>query len=184
MNVDWKNIGIKELTAIISDYLQKKGIEVILVGGGCVTLYSNNGYMSQDIDLITDTPLRKIAPIVKELGFKSITKGNRLFENPNCDFFIDFVAPPIAIGDEPVYELSNMKTSLGSFNLLTSYDCVRDRLCNYFYYNDLQCLNQAVMVAKGNRINFSNLRKWAEKLGGEELKKYKIFEKKCNKKRD
>jgi len=182
MYVDWKNKGIKEITAIISDYLKKNGIEVVLVGGGCVSIYSYNKYLSQDVDLITETPLKKIAIVMKELGFESDTKGSRLFENQDCDYLIDFVPPPPAIIDEPINDLNNIKTPNGSFNLLTPYDCVRDRLCAYFYWNDLQSLEQAVMVAQRNKINLSKLRKWAIKQGEEEFRKYKIFKKEYNKK--
>ena len=52
MTLNWQNVGIKKLAAIISAYLQKNDIEVVLVGGACVSLYSNNKYNSYDIDLI------------------------------------------------------------------------------------------------------------------------------------
>lgn len=182
MDLEWENISIKKLTAIVSDYLRKNGIEVVLVGGGCVSLYSNNKYMSQDIDLITETSLRKITPIMKELGFESLTKGSRVFENPKCEFLVDFVSPPVAISDEPVFELNNIKTPLGSFNLLTPYDCVRDRLCAYFYWNDLQSLEQAVLVAETNKINFRKIKQWAISEG--QLEKYKIFLKQYRKRKE
>ncbi len=41
MNVDWKNIGIKELAAIVSGRLSDEGIEAILVGGACVSIWSS-----------------------------------------------------------------------------------------------------------------------------------------------
>lgn len=71
MNIDWQKAGIKKLVAIISAHLQKNGIEVVLVGGACVSLYSDNQYMSYDIDLITESPIRKIIPVLEELGFKN-----------------------------------------------------------------------------------------------------------------
>ena len=80
MKIDWKKVGIKKLAAIISSHLKKNNIEVVLVGGACVSLYSENQYMSYGIDLITDTPIRKITPVLEELGFKN--SGSRLFENP------------------------------------------------------------------------------------------------------
>src|SRR4030067_3749507 len=98
MRVDWEKVEIKELAAIISSHLQKNGIEVVLVGGACVSLYSDNQYMSYDIDLITDSPIKKIIPVLEQLGFKNT--GGRLFENPLCKFLIDFPAPPVSIGEE------------------------------------------------------------------------------------
>ena len=90
MRIDWQKVGIKKLAAIISAHLHKNGIEVVLVGGACVSLYSDNQYMSYDIDLITESSIREIIPILEELGFKN-TRG-RLFENPQCKFLIDFPA--------------------------------------------------------------------------------------------
>lgn len=57
MKIDWQKAGIKKLAAIISAHLQKNGIEVVLVGGACVSLYTDNQYMSHGIDLITDSPI-------------------------------------------------------------------------------------------------------------------------------
>ena len=177
MTLNWQNVGIKKLAAIISEYLQKNDIEVVLVGGACVSLYSNNKYTSYDIDLITDSPIKKIIPVLEKLGFKN--KGSRLFENPQCKFLIDFPAPPVSIGDEPLSEFNYLKTRFGTICLLTPEDCVKDRLAAYFFWNDLQSLDQAVMVAKRNKIYLPEIKKWAERLG--ELEKYNFFIKKINK---
>lgn len=77
MKIDWQKVGIKKLAATISAHLQKNDIEVVLVGGACVSLYTDNQYMSFDIDLITESSIRKIIPVLEELGFKN-TAG-RLF---------------------------------------------------------------------------------------------------------
>ena len=176
MNIDWERVEIKELAAIISSHLQKNGIEVVLVGGACVSLYSENQYMSYDIDLITDTPIRKITPVLEELGFKNT--GGRLFENPKCGFLIDFPAPPVSVGDErPVSEFNYLNTQFGTICLLTSTDCIKDRLAAYFFWNDNQSFDQAVMVAEKNKIDFPEIKKWAEKQS--ELEKYEVFKKKC-----
>jgi len=175
MIFDWQKVSIKKLAALISDHLQKNGIEVVLVGGACVSLYSDNKYMSYDIDLITDSPIKKIIPVLEQLGFKN--KGSRLFENPQCKFLIDFPAPPVSIGDEPVSEFNYLETDFGIICLLTPADCIKDRLAAYFFWNDQQSLDQAIMVSKRNKINLSEIKKWAKKQG--ELEKYNVFIKKC-----
>ena len=177
MIFNWQKMGIKRLAATISDHLQKNGIEVVLVGGACVSLYTNNNYISYDIDLITDSPIKKI-PVLGQLGFKNT--GGRLFENPQCKFLIDFPAPPVSIGDKPVSEYNYLNTRFGTICLLTPTDCVKDRLAAYFFWNDLQSLDQAVMVAKSNKIYLSEIKRWAENHG--ELEKYEVFIKKCSKK--
>jgi hypothetical protein len=177
MTLNWQNVGIKKLAAIISEHLQKNGIEAVLVGGACASIYSDNKYTSYDIDLITDSPIKKIIPVLEQLGFKN--KGSRLFENPQCKFLIDFPAPPISIGDEPLLKFNYLNTRFGRICLLTPTDCVKDRLAAYFFWNDLQSLDQAVMVAKRNKIYLPEIKRWAEKQG--ELEKYIVFAKKCRK---
>lgn len=44
--IDWENISLKELAGYVSEELRKRGIDVILVGGACVTIYSENRYQS------------------------------------------------------------------------------------------------------------------------------------------
>ena len=56
---------------------------------------------------------------------------------------------------------------------MTPEDCVKDRLAAYFFWNDKQSLEQAVMVIKRNKINLSKIKKWAREQ--EELEKYKAF---------
>jgi len=171
MKVDWENVGIKKMAAIISEHLKKNGIEAVLVGGACVSIYSDNKYISYDIDLITTSSIKTIIPVLEQLGFKNT--GGRLFKNPKCKFLIDFVAPPVSIGDAPVSEFNYINTRFGTICLLTPTDCVKDRLAAYFFWSDLQSLDQAVMVAKRNKINIQDVKKWAEKQGEQE--KYKIF---------
>jgi hypothetical protein len=176
MIIDWQKVDIKTLAAIISDHLKKNDINVVLVGGACVSIYSDNKYLSYDIDLITDSSIKTITPILEQLGFKNIQ--SRLFENSQCKFLIDFPAPPVSIGDKPVSEYNYLNTRFGIICLLTPTDCVKDRLAAYFFWNDQQSLDQAVMVAKRNKIDIQDVKKWAEKQG--ELDKYNIFIKKIN----
>lgn len=174
MKTAWEKITIRDLTAVISDVLRKNGIEVTLVGGACVSIYAKNKYISYDLDFITESSLKELVPILGELGFKK--KNGRLFENPECKFLIDFPVPPIAIGNEPVLEFNSLKTKHGIILLLTPTDCVKDRLAAYFFWDDRQALEQAVLVTRSNKVNLAKIRKWAEREG--ETEKFKIFQKK------
>lgn len=46
MKIEWQKIGIKELAALISGKLRENGIDAILVGGACVSIYTKNRYQS------------------------------------------------------------------------------------------------------------------------------------------
>ena len=174
MKIKWEAISIRTLAAVISDALRKKDIEVTLVGGACVSIYAKNKYISYDLDFVTENSIKELVPILAELGFKR--KNGRLFEHPECKFLLDFPAPPIAIGNEPVFKFNSIKTNRGIIRLLTPTDCVKDRLTAYFFWNDHQVLEQALLVAKNNRVNLAKIKKWAEKEGA--MEKFEIFQKK------
>jgi hypothetical protein len=44
---------LKELAVIISEALEAAGIIATLSGGGAVSIYSDNQYMSHDLDFVT-----------------------------------------------------------------------------------------------------------------------------------
>ena len=64
----------------------------------------------------------------------------------------------------------------GIETVLTGSDSVRDRLAAFYFWDDLQALEQALMVARDNEINLSMIEAWSEKEGA--LGKFEIFKKK------
>ncbi|HEY2810682.1 MAG TPA: hypothetical protein VGJ00_04775 [Rhabdochlamydiaceae bacterium] len=168
---DWKAIETKELAGVISQHLKTDGIEAILVGGACVTIYSNNRYVSRDLDYVSHEDLHIIAASLKKIGF--IKKG-RHFEHPECPFFIDFVTEPVAIGNEIITKFEQLSTKYGSFKLLKPTDCVKDRLASFYYWEDRQSLDQALEICKDHKINMQEIRKWSEREGFKD--KLHIFE--------
>lgn len=61
MKIDWKDIGIRDLAAFISGRLRAKGIDAILVGGACVSIYARNRYLSFDLDFVTHAAMKEVA---------------------------------------------------------------------------------------------------------------------------
>lgn len=171
MKIDWKNIGIKELAAIVSAKLNEKGIDAILAGGACVSIYTKNKYLSSDLDFVSASSVKEISPVLSELGF--VRKSSRHFEKEGCPFFIEFVPSPAAIGSEPIKGKNILKTRMGYITLLTPTDSVKDRLAAYYHWNDPQALEQALMLAKAQKINLKEVTRWSEKEGHKE--KYNVF---------
>lgn len=172
MKENWAKMSVKEIIAVVQETLRKNGIDSTLVGGSCVELYSDGRYTSGDIDLVSDDSLLDIGKALSEKGFKRKVK-TRFFERSDCEYFLDFVQPPLAIGNAPVSKLSKFKTKMGVIKLLTPTDCVKDRLAAFFYWNDLQSLEQAVLVAKSNTLDYKSIENWSRKESN--LKKYKVF---------
>jgi hypothetical protein len=167
--VNWGNISIKKFAGIISNELNKNGIDAVLVGGACVSIYSNNRYVSLDLDYITSVSTDEVDKALKKIGFTRSGKF-RQYANDKCKFFIEFPPGPVSIGEEgPITEF--MK--IGTIVLLTATDCVKDRLAAYIHWDDEQSLKQALLVAKAKSVDLKKIQKWAIKENG--IEKYNIF---------
>jgi hypothetical protein len=156
---------LAELGAYVCSHLRNKGLEVVLSGGACVSVYTTNRYQSFDLDFIEpfrSTPLKVFGETLAELGFY---RENRYFKHPDSEYWIEFPPGPISIGDEPVREVVDLELSTGSLRLISATDCVKDRLAGYYHWNDLQSLEQARMVARSNAIDLEEVRRWSEKEG-------------------
>jgi len=168
---DWKNIQIEELALIIGKQLDKHGVDAVLVGGACVSIYSSNRYMSGDLDYISYDDHKKIEIALEELGF--VLEQHKYFTHPKCTLFLEFLSPPVAIGNKPVTQFNKINNPIGKIKLLTPTDCVKDRLAAYYHWNDRQSLDQAVMVAQTQKVNMSDIERWSKSEGHE--KKYRQF---------
>lgn len=159
MKKDLQNIDIKKLAILVSSELKKHGIDAVLVGGACVSIYSNNEYESADLDYVTAATTNRIIEALKNIGFSK--KGEaRQFVNDKYQFFIEFPPGPVSIGDEvPITKFKKIK----SLKLFTPTDCVKDRLAAFYHWNDLQSLYQAIMVARAQKVNLKEIERWSQK---------------------
>jgi hypothetical protein len=158
--INWKTIKTKALAGLIYQHLKNDGIDAVLVGGSCVTIYSNNKYVSQDLDYATHSDTIEIKKSLAKLGF--VHRG-KYFEHPECEFLIDFVASSVFIGEEIIKDkdLNRMQTKYGTMKLLSPEDCVKDRLAGFFYWSDRQSLEQAITVCLNNKVNTKKIHEWA-----------------------
>lgn len=67
-----KSIGemsIGELAALISSHLKRNGIDVVLSGGSCVSIYVANKYVSLDLDFIEfgSVNRKKLIKVLEEI---------------------------------------------------------------------------------------------------------------------
>lgn len=167
-----KRMSQSELAAFIQDTLQAEGIAVVLSGGSAVSFYSDNKYVSKDLDLINTGFARpsKINSVMESIGFEE--KG-RYFINSETKFFVEFPDGPLSVGEEPVKEISEFELATGTLRVLSPTDCVKDRLCAFYFWNDQQGLAQAVLVAKDQNIDLKEIKRWSKTEGKE--KEYEIF---------
>lgn len=162
--MDFSNPDLKELACLIYETLKNSKINAVLVGGTCVSIYTHNRYQSFDLDFATYEEMKPIEEALAKLGFK---RTGRQFSHDQCPYLIDFVNPPISVGHEAIHQFNTLNTVVGSLQLLSPTDCVKDRLASFFHWNDSQGLEQALMVAEDHRIDLQDLKRWAKKEGYE-----------------
>ena len=170
-------MSMAELAAYVCSSLEKNGIDTVLSGGCCVEIYSNSRYISDDIDLIDrfNGGHRKIKEVMESIGFKEYSI-KRYFVHKDTKYFIEFPRAPLGVGDEVVKNIEKLEMDTGILKLLTPTDCIKDRLAGFYYWDDMQNLEQAVMVALENDFDIEDIERWSNKEG--ELEKFEIFKKK------
>jgi hypothetical protein len=105
------------------------------------------------------------------LGFY---EAGRYFRHADSQFFVEFPPGPLSIGEEPVKQIVEKKLSTGILKVISPTDCVKDRLAAYYHWGDQQSLSQAVLVAKRNKLNIDEIRRWSLAEGNfEEFEKIK-----------
>ncbi len=83
---DFRNTSIIELAAIVANHLNQHDIKVVLVGGLAVEIYSENLYLTKDIDMV-NTSYDSAGPLkqaMSELGFE---KQGRVFINDSTEIW-------------------------------------------------------------------------------------------------
>ncbi len=170
MTVINKNTSLLELAFIIGKTMKDNGINAVLVGGSVVSFYTENKYMSYDLDYISSHNATEISHVLSQIGFK---KEGRYYKHENTDFFIEFPAGPVSVGDTILDDFNEIETQDGYVKLLKPVHAVMDRLAAFYYWSDWQSLKQAIMIIKNVDVDISEIKKWSQSEG--QIEKYNIF---------
>ena len=165
---------LAELAAYVQTHLQQAGIQVVLSCGSAVSFYSNHLYVSKDIDLIDNglASRKQIRKAMEQIGFQS---DGRYFRHPETEILVEFPSGPLSIGEDLVRNFQTVQLETGTLRVITPTDCVKDRLCAYYFWNDHQGLAQAVLVANQQVVDLDEIRQWSIKEG--HSKKFAEFRK-------
>jgi hypothetical protein len=157
-------LSITELAGKICEDLKNEGLQATLSGGACAEIYSNSKYVTGDLDFVVNYFWpgndEKIEKVMTALCFE---KNGRIYINKSIAYSVEFPPGPLSIGEEYPIKPVELKLKIGNLMLLSPTDSVKDRLTGYFYGNDTQCLEQAVMICQMNKIDLNNIQKWAKK---------------------
>jgi hypothetical protein len=137
----------------------QNNIDVILVGGAVVSIYTNGAYKSADLDfVINDFSRKELTRVLNSLGF--FQKG-RHFKHPDCThLFLEFATFPAGIGEDYEITPAEFEHEGQKIKIYSPTDCVRDRLASYIHFNAGDCLEQALMVATRQEVNLEKIKTW------------------------
>ena len=167
--IDVKALNRAELAALVCETLSRAGIDAVLVGGSCVSIYTHEKFVSLDLDFIAlgSVSNKMIGKALAVIGFEKKPSGSRYFVHPQTSLYVEFPPSPLMVGDEhiPEDQVGEFTTDQGVIRLLRPTDCVKDRLANYYYHNDEQCYLQAQSVAQLQRVDWDDIQRWHDHEG-------------------
>ena len=155
--------SLQEVAAVVSTTLEAAGIAATLSGGGAVSIYSENEYMSKDLDFVTAAMKEDLIPALEPIGFVPASgRGGSQFIHPLIVWYVEFLPAPLSFGNEyrnPA-DCAVLNLKVGSIRIITPTDSVKDRLVATFSWNDQQSWDQAVLVASNQDIDWDGLEAW------------------------
>lgn len=109
-------LGVEELAALVCTTLEHRGIDVVLTGGSCVSIWTHNAYASLDLDFIALGlhSNRQIGEALRDIDFSARQANGRYFRHPDTDLVLEFPPGPLMVGDEQVREERIDKRTSGS----------------------------------------------------------------------
>lgn len=89
----------------------------------------------------------------------------RHFWHPDAEFIIEFPPGPLAVGEEsvPLENTVTIQFETGVLRLLSATDCLKDRLTWFYHSKDLQCLEQAILIAQTTKVDLNEIERWSRK---------------------
>lgn len=159
-----------ELAALVSEALEEAGIVATLSGGAAVSIYSQNRYISEDLDFVTVAFVKELKEVLEPLGFQH--KGRprlSVFEHPKCRWYLEFPPAPLSFGGTYVdpSDCALLDTALGKLRIISPTQSVMDRLIAAAAWGERQSLEQALLVAESQRdvLDWKTLDEWTQQEG-------------------
>jgi hypothetical protein len=162
-----KNLSRLEFAAAVVKQLKTYHISCVLVGGACVSIYTREKYVSDDLDFISPYSQTSIAEALEEIG---LIKEGRYFIHENSPFYVEFPSGPVSIGNRKGIIPEGMQKVNGvEIHMLSPTQSVMDRLAAWYHWKDRRSFFQALDIAKDNEVDFEEVKKWSREEGESEL---------------
>jgi hypothetical protein len=156
----------------VCTHLANRGITAVLTGGSAATYYAPDAYQSKDIDFVLEFALttKAVATAMADAGF---SRSGSVYSCPDTILTVDLIEGPIAVGSEIISDYVRVEDKRGVLLTISATDSVRDRLAAFIHWNDRNSLDQAVAVARNNKIDLVVVEAWCRAEGG--AQKFEAF---------
>jgi hypothetical protein len=128
-----------------------------------VTIYSNNAYLSRDLDFVTSAMIDDLKPVLERLGFEhaGVPRLSQ-FSHTRVEWYVEFPPSPLTFGNLHVNpeDCAVIELPVGKLRIITPTQSVMDRLAAAYAWKDAQSRDQAIMVAVNQDIDWKALRTW------------------------
>lgn len=171
---------LQDCAYAVCTQLEKSGITAVLTGGSAATFHAPKALQSYDLDFIITARGESSGgtAALKDIGYQ--IKGN-YYVHENAHFPLEFLPGPLMIGDEIVsqWETKCRESDNSIVHLLTATDSCRDRLAAFLFWNDFSGLEQALEIAKCERVDFELIKDWCQ--SEQHPQKFEMFISRFNK---
>lgn len=149
---NYSGLDIIELAAVVAENLQNHGVDVVLVGGLAVEIYTENLYLTKDIDMV-NTNYSTIDTLHNAMAGLGFYKQGRVYVNDTTDITVEFPPGPLSVGDTLIKKITHQQVANKRIPILTLEDVIKDRLAAYVHWQDRQSLIQATTLMIKHRLN-------------------------------
>lgn len=148
------------MAAAVAAALRAAGIDAVLTGGACATVYSGGEYQSHDLDFIVRRGGTR-ATLDAAMAGLGLTRDGDRYVHGRTPFFVEFPRGPLAIGDDLRISPVVLRMGGGRVTMLSATDACRDRLAAFYHWSDRQSLDVALAIARRHRVSLAAIRRWS-----------------------
>jgi hypothetical protein len=158
---DFAKLTLRQIIRTVAEHLEGAGYDPVLTGSACAAIYAGSALRPTSIDfVVNEYNASELGEVMRGVGFVRASMNH--FESRKSPFDVIFLPPPLAVGDDVVRETVTVQARPGSIRLLSSTDCVRQRLSMFYRWGDRKAFDEAVMVAKQQSVDMDLIRRWSE----------------------
>jgi len=158
---NFQGLPVKQIAAQISGYLSQFGFDPVLTGRAAAAAHIGAKVRAKSIDFVlAEHEVPELAEAMRSIGFSRT--GLYTYESRRCPVDVIFSPPPLAVGDDLVKEITEIKVKGNPMKLLNPTDACRQRLSMYYRWGDKEAFEDAVELALKHKIDMDLVRKWSD----------------------